>query len=273
MKRYVAPGWVEALKARHLNSFKDIWNLELDWFEEPNYRRGGWSGVSTLDLTGPQGDSVRLFVKRQENHNHKSLRYPLKGIPTYELEFDNIRKYWSFNIPTLVPVYFASEKKDGKQRAILITEALENFISLYQLEVNWISDGAPSVGTRRELVKDVAGLLRKIHKHGIQNNSFYSKHIFVSTDYLENLNVNSGKHSRDKNDKIRIIDLESSRQKWPINQSGLRDMDSLNRHSSHWSNSDRLVFLLAYLGRSKVDAECSRIWDKLKRSYNSKRGR
>lgn len=38
--------------AKHqLGGFNQLWNKNIEWFEEPNQRRSGWSGVGQLTLS------------------------------------------------------------------------------------------------------------------------------------------------------------------------------------------------------------------------------
>jgi hypothetical protein len=50
MKDHFPEKWQEILSHNDLDSFEKLWALQLEWFEEPNQRRGGWSGVSRCDL-------------------------------------------------------------------------------------------------------------------------------------------------------------------------------------------------------------------------------
>jgi hypothetical protein len=54
-------------------------------------------------------------------------------------------------------------------------------------------------------------------------------------------------------------------------QAMLRDLDTLNRRTSHISRSDRLRFLLAYLERERVDQRVRRIWKRLENMAARKR--
>jgi hypothetical protein len=47
---FIAPQHQATLKLNHLDDFDSIWNMKVDWFEDPNERRGGWSGVGKLGL-------------------------------------------------------------------------------------------------------------------------------------------------------------------------------------------------------------------------------
>ena len=55
MQDYSANDWPSTAAANGLDSFESIWALDIGWFEEPNVRRGGWSGVSRYDVTSDDG--------------------------------------------------------------------------------------------------------------------------------------------------------------------------------------------------------------------------
>ena len=61
-------GWRLTLKQNSLGYFSALWQLQADWFEEPNIRRGGWSGVVKIPLRNGKYESSYIFIKRQENH-------------------------------------------------------------------------------------------------------------------------------------------------------------------------------------------------------------
>ncbi len=60
MRDYVANDWESLAAANGLDSFESVWSLDIGWFEEPNVRRGGWSGVSRLELKLPDGSRERF---------------------------------------------------------------------------------------------------------------------------------------------------------------------------------------------------------------------
>ena len=49
-QQWIAPEWEDALKQADLLNIEASLQREFDWFEEPNRRRGGWSGVTRLVL-------------------------------------------------------------------------------------------------------------------------------------------------------------------------------------------------------------------------------
>jgi len=50
MANYFTTHWREKLDEAHLGDFQACWDYPGEWFEPPNYRRGGFSGVVRLEL-------------------------------------------------------------------------------------------------------------------------------------------------------------------------------------------------------------------------------
>lgn len=245
MKDYIDTAWQDVLAANGLLAFEAWWDLDAPWFEEPNQRRGGWSGVSRHELTLADGGRTAVFLKRQENHSTFSWRHPRKGIPTFAREFRLIQRYHAADVPTLEPVYFAMRDTAAGQRAILVTEELTGYQPL---------DACPLAGRQNRLavLTTVAALLRRMHDSHIQHNCFYPKHVFVR--------VHHDDHAR-----ARVIDLEKSRRRSLVIFCSLRDLDTLNRHTQGWSRVERLRFLKAYLGQTRLSRYGKWLWHKLAR--------
>ncbi len=247
MKDFVNPEWRAILSHNHLETFDQIWSLEAGWFEEPNHRRGGWSGVSRVELALPGGGSRAIFLKRQENHGTFSLAAPRKGVPTFLREFHRIERYRTLGIPALVPVYFAMRTASGGHRAILATEELAGYASLDETVNRWLREGAPTRKERQAYLRAVAALLRRLHAARIQHSCFFPKHIY--TRLLDDGSV-----------EARVIDLEKSRWRPLRNQCAARDLYSLFIQSLAWSRSDRLWFFKEYLGLSRLNSRAKRLW-------------
>ena len=255
MKDFIANGWRPVLGANGLDSFEALWTLDIGWFEAPNERRGGWSGVSRSDVALPEGGSTGIFVKRQQDHVFRSLRHPLRGMLTFAREFANLQRYRSLGIPTLEPLYFALRRAHGHRRAILVTRELSGYVPLdHWLECRDASD----LERRRELVARIAAVAARLHRHHLQHNCFYPKHIFIG--------------ELDGRVDVRLIDLEKTKWRLSRARAGLRDLDTLNRHAPAWSRTDRLRFLLAYYRQDRVDARVRKRWQALAaRMYNKRR--
>lgn len=229
---YVNADWRDVLNANHLDTFEKLWPVAKDaWFEPPNYARGGWSGVTRQMLVLPDGSSVGIFVKRQEDHVYRSWRHFFHATATLEREFRNCQSFRERGIPSIEPIYFAERKVDGKMRAILVTLELTGYRSLDSVEYRPINNLSRS--ERNQLIASVAGIIRKMHAHHFQHTCLYPKHVFV-------------KRNPDASIEACFIDLEKTRylpfQRWII----LRDLDSLRRHADGWSRTDCLRFFLSY---------------------------
>ncbi|MBK6908691.1 MAG: hypothetical protein IPH08_16975 [Rhodocyclaceae bacterium] len=246
---FVAPEWDERLAANGLGSFDALWALDAGWFEPPNKRRGGWSGVSRYELSLADGSTEGVFIKRQENHQTRSWRHPLRGIPTFERELRLIRLYQEAGIPTLEPLFYGARQVDGNARAILVTRELAGFRPMGDLVPEWLEHGAPPRRERYAYLAAVAAVLARIHAAGIVHNCFFPKHVFV-------------RHASDGQVEVRIIDLEKSRRR-PQALCRARDLFALIRHAQWWQVRDRLFFLRAYLGERHLSADGKRLWREL----------
>ncbi len=174
-----------------LDNFEALWSLQLPWFEEPNHRRNGWSGVVTHSLQQADETDLNLFIKRQQNHNTPTLWSPIKGEPTFRREFRNIIRLQQCNIPAVEAIYYGERKTGKDYQAILITRALDGYLP--------IPDFYPSCEENPSaLIQAIAELAVKLHKQGLAHYCFYPGHIFAARDTEGNIN-------------LRLIDLEKLR--------------------------------------------------------------
>jgi hypothetical protein len=261
MKTYLNEHWRSILAHNGLADFAALWQLKADWFEEPNRRRGGWSGVARCELMLPGGGTCAVFLKRQENHNALSVSHPLRGLPTFYREFRQIMRYRKAGIPAVQPVYFGMRREGKDYRAILITEELAGFVSMEDRVQSWLKEGAPPRRTRLRYLEAIATLMRSMHAKGIQHNCFFPKHLFTRVDATGSV-------------EVRIIDLEKSRWRPSRTISALRDLYTLNHDSLCWSRSDRLWFFLRYLQLPRLTPYAKWLWHRIEtRSIRKKRYR
>ncbi|MCC5796448.1 MAG: inaA protein [Methylophaga sp.] len=236
------------LSKNNLDDFDSLWSLKTEWFEAPNERRGGWSGVVKYELEDEQDRQV-VFIKRQENHITRTWRHPFRGIPTFQKEYRNIQRLINKQIPTLEPIYFGL----NKMRSILVTRSLEKYDSLESLDPNTLEPKQ-----RRRLLKKLAKVISVLHTHHYQHNCLYPKHIFI-------------KFSKKGRWKVRLIDLE--KMKWtPLKrQAMVRDLQTLHRHSGpNWTLRDRVYFMQQYFNEPALSARSRRIWKIIARKMQKK---
>ena len=249
MQNYVASEWEPVARANGLDSFDAIWALDIGWFEEPNERRGGWSGVSRCEVELSDGHQGGIFIKRQQNHTTRSWLHPFRGITTFRREFQNLMHLQCYGVPTLDVLYFAERTIDGDRRAILISRELAGYASLEDCVAYWKQHGIPEKKVWHEMIHRLAGIARHMHRHRMQQNCFFPKHVFIG--------------ELDGEMDIRLIDFEKAKRTLRVEHAMLRDLDTFNRHSSGIKTTDRLRFLLASLEKDRVDSRVRKTWNKL----------
>ena len=216
----------QALSKAGLNCFQTIWDLKTDWFEEPNKRRKGWSGV----VTWPNSHPI-WFIKRQENHNTYTFRHPIAGVPTYRREFKNLLLFKEHKIPTLSVSYYDERIVKGKHQAILITRALNHHQNLY----SWYDQNKHNNELVIRVLQKLARLIRHMHDTRFFHYCLYPNHIFIHI-------------SSENNIDIKLIDLEKARKLINTTQGRKKDLDCLFRHTHNSFNPLHLeVFIETYL--------------------------
>lgn len=227
-------------------NFSSLWHRYTNWFEAPNIRRGGWSGVIRQSIVTATG-AVDVFIKRQENHISKTWRHPFKGEATFCKEYRNIQRLTQKHIPTLTTLFFEQQG----MKAILATKALKDYEPLPNASLALNSD------QKRLLLTQIADHLRLMHRHHFQHNCLYAKHIFVKRF--------------DGEWQIRFIDLEKLKWRFFRNAAVYKDLLTLYRHADgNWSHKDRLFFFRAYQQEAKLSARSKKLWRKLQQRNASK---
>lgn len=241
MKDFINQTWLPILKANNLDTFEKLWKIEAEWFEPPNKRRGGWSGVSRLELDNPAGGKVVIFLKRQENHIYKPLRNMIKGAPTFRREMKNIKRFMKHNIPIPEPVFYAERTVNKQIRAILITASIApDYTSIEEWIKKWDVEGYPPKTERDEVVKKVAEAISHMHKHYFKHGALVSKHVFM-------------KYKPNQSPSIRFIDLEKTRY-WILPFNGVEgDLKAFAKSIlPSIKNRDMYKFYKYYIGADRL---------------------
>lgn len=104
------------------------------------------------------------------------LRWPILGATA---EFKAISRLHELNVPTLTIVgYGCRGINPAHQQSFLITEALQNTLSLEELCQLW-QKKAPPFSFKLALIKKVATIARTLHTHGINHRDFYICHFLL----------------------------------------------------------------------------------------------
>lgn len=258
MLTFVSAKYAQLLQINQLDTFEKVWNRKVDWFEEPNERRGGWSGVGRITLQQEDGTEIGAYLKRQDNHCRISFLHPIKGVPTFQREFEMMQYLEQHGVCTPEVMLFG-RNPNGDLKTTLLTKELVGFVPLDVLTERIFANGRPALAVQRPIIEAVAQFAKQLHAAKVQHRSFYLKHLFVK---MADTNV----------PQVAVIDLEKSRVNPFAMLCSLMDLSALNRHTEYWSRSCRMYFYLQYLGLKRLTPYakwlCRRI---IKRSRRAKR--
>ncbi len=254
---YSSPQWQEILQHNNLNTFADWWQLELDAVDEGNTGRGGWSKVAIHALELPDGGQRRVVIKRQCNYRSRTLRHLLRGVATFEKEYNFIRLYQQCGVPATTAVYCATRQDNGDLQAILVTEFMDEHRSLLDI-IDATDQGATLPRTERDaIIRCMARLLRRLHQHHIAHRCLYPKHIFIPTD--------------PNNGQARLIDLEKSRRIPWRNNCAISDLATFGRRTLCINSRDIVVFLRTYCDCPRLDNKARRLYAAITKRISGKR--
>jgi len=254
---YIHPGWRSTLIDNGLTGFDAFWNMDLPLLDTPNTSRGGFSSVARMDLKGNDTTQRTLIIKRQQNHNSRTWRHPLKGLPTTQKEFANILRFKRRDLETVTPVFFARRRVVDGDQAILATAYLEGYLSLEDFLRQWIATPKTDLVAKRRVLRLTAKWVRRMHHAGFQHNCLYTKHIFVNP--------------KDSRVPVRGIDLEKVRWQIRATKRWRHDLSSLFRRTAGLSRTDRLCFLQHYFGADMVNPEVRRAWHRIHQAMARKK--
>ena len=218
-----------------LADFDALWSLEIAWFEPPNQRRGGFSGVGKLLLQADDGKKFTFFVKKQQNHGRKSWAHPILGEPTFRREFHNLVFLQKHNIGVPSVVYYA--ENTFANQAILITEDLIDFVPLDTINLSQLQ-----FVQQQHLVKKVATEIKRFHDAGLVHRALYPKHIFVK----------NAQSPLDVAPEVALIDLEKTRFSPLAWYRAYFDLAAFSRHAIGWDDATKLLLIKNYLQKNDL---------------------
>ena len=228
---FTNPQYHALLSSNGLGDFEALWNAKIAWFEEPNERRGGWSGVGRLLLKASDGGDIGVFVKKQQNHGRRTFCHPVQGEPTFRREFDNLQFLNKHEFAAPIVVYYGEDSVS--KRAILVTIALSEYQPLDEFsESHYMNWHEPE---KTDYLRTLAKNIQRFHGLGMVHRALYPKHIFINTE---------------RQSQIAVIDLEKARL---TNLGWYRtyfDLAALFRHATWWGKDEQLAFFKAYCLKS-----------------------
>jgi hypothetical protein len=230
MEPYISERYRALLAQQGLYTIAGFWDLSWDWVEKPNNRRNGWSGVSRHTFFDDEAGRFSIFVKRQENHNYRSLRHPFRGRPTFFSDLCNTLRMKQIGIPTVEPVFYGERWEGDKPQAVLATIALEGYDDLNSLLQN------PSVTAlvRQAILHRLADVVQLMHQHRLQHNSLGGNHVLVKLE-------------KDDTFDLRILDLEKMRHSFRPMDTAVKDLEKFIRRTPRLTKDERAEFLLYYV--------------------------
>lgn len=235
IEKWSDPALTPMLEAAGLLDIESASQREFDWFEAPNRRRGGWSGVSRIVLNpdAPEPEQKAVFLKIQQNHFYIAPNtYFLKRL-TFEREFAAMQalRPQCDAIPQVA--MFAKWQVDGNQGSILVTEALDSWIPLRPWLLGNLDMPAPEKDTLHRAFEAIAKTAREINQAGWIHMCFSAKHLFV-------------KERSDGSFAVRVVDLEKTRKRIGLGRRTVKDCSHFMRHTLAITEDDKLHFLKAY---------------------------
>ncbi|MGH8726655.1 MAG: lipopolysaccharide kinase InaA family protein [Burkholderiales bacterium] len=59
----------------------------------------------------PNGGTMRVILKRQQDHTKKTWRHPIRGVSTLRAEAQTISRLQSFGVPVPEVIYFGESPR------------------------------------------------------------------------------------------------------------------------------------------------------------------
>ncbi|MGB0257531.1 MAG: lipopolysaccharide kinase InaA family protein [Coraliomargarita sp.] len=248
----IASEWHEALDAAGLLDIEAVTQRDFDWFEAPNKRRGGWSGVTRIVLNpdAPKAAHKAVFLKIQQNHFYVALNTGFRKRLTFERENTALKALQAFT-SDIPPLLLHATWQSGKDRgAIIITEAIDDYMPLDQ----WLKQNSTASEPAERLdalLEALANSLRHIHANKWAHFGLFSKHVFI-------------RKTPQASERIKLIDFEKTRKCWSTHACAIEDCSRFLRHTKELSRDSQLHFLKAYFQTDTFSPQQQRLIGKMR---------
>ncbi len=230
---FVNPKFANDLAALGWTSFERVFNHCL-----PHYERLAKMTVKRVPVPAP-GGSVDAFFKL---YHHQQSGWTFWFRPSKaRREFDNYAVFERLGIPSAERIVCGEQRNFWGllQRAFILTRAVPQAV-----ELDKFMQTKPPQAQRHRLTRELAELARRLHKAGFYHSDFVWRNVLVSLA---------------QPDAPRLFLIDCPRgffARVGRERPCLRDLASLDKAAVKLSSrAERLRFLLAYLGKKKLDEE------------------
>jgi hypothetical protein len=148
--------------------------------------------------------------------------------PTILRELQAYRAFARLGVRTPRLVYGGARKWQGQWQALLVTEALQDFIGPGQ----WYANGG-AAALKESVLCRLASTLVRLRRAGWQHGCCYPNHVFVKVGENE---------SDAPQAEIALLDLEKSRRHLSARAASAHDLGQLSRHRGDMPEADLLLF-------------------------------
>ena len=215
------------------------------------WMRGKERSIERLTLETAEGPAI-CYLKRHADMSWRECLSSLvrlqRPVSPGRREWENILRFREAGLPTMMPVAAGDEAKGLRRgRSFSLTLEIKEATPLDRfLDENL---GHDRFQFKRRLISGVADMARRMHGAGFSHRDFYLCHLFFRP------RGNGGT-------ALNVIDLQRvGRRRRVTRHRRVKDLASLNfsAKTSFVTRTDRLRFLLAYLGLRRPDGRARRL--------------
>jgi len=243
----IHPDYRALLEANGLADFEALFAAGEGKYVDGHRNRS----VSRLELRGPQGETVGLYLKRRWDRaagrdwaQLLSLRPPTRHAAR---EWENARRLAGAGIPVAEPIALGESGGPDRPRSLLaVREIAGPSLAAWLRDPSSRQHHRGHPGLRRMAAEAVARTVRRLHDGGFAFRDLYAKHVF-----LEGIET--------PQPRAVLIDAQGLRRATARRR--VRDLAALYSTTlvPGVRRTDRVRFFLAYLGRPRLDREARRL--------------
>lgn len=170
-----------------------VWNVASDvreaFFTRDGFCFRSWieQGAAKLVKSGSgrsiyyvQIPGLHLYVKHFEITPGTANLYRALRQGRAEKEYEVARLLWQSGVPTIRPLALGERRRNGLlEEAFLITEAIPNGMTLFELIEDHVRTGAMEIAHshRRQIIHEVARLTAALHRAGLEHRDLHERNL------------------------------------------------------------------------------------------------